>query len=78
MKRSDAAKGFEVLPHRWIVERTFGWFKRYRWLSKHYEGLATSAEAMVYIAMMTLMTKRLAHQQTCFAQVERSRTAPIT
>jgi putative transposase len=67
VKRSDTAKGFEVLPHRWIVERTFGWFNRYRRLSKHYEVLTTSGEAMVYIAMITLMTKRLVNQQTCFA-----------
>jgi putative transposase len=67
VKRSDTAKGFEVLPHRWIVERTFGWFNRYRRLSKHYEGLATSGEAMVYLAMITLMSKRLADQQPCFA-----------
>ena len=67
VKRSDTAKGFEVLPHRWIVERTFGWFNRYRRLSKHYEGLTTSGEAMVYIAMITLMTKRLTGQQTQFA-----------
>lgn len=67
VKRSDTAKGFAVLPHRWIVERTFGWFNRYRRLSKHYEGLAVSGEAMIYIAMITLMTKRLTNQQTCFA-----------
>jgi putative transposase len=67
VKRNDTAKGFEVLPHRWIVERTFGWFNRYRRLSKHYEGLTTSGEAMVYIAMITLMTKRLTGQQTQFA-----------
>lgn len=67
VKRNDKAKGFEVLPHRWIVERTFGWFNRARRLSKHYEGLATSGEAMIYIAMITLMTKRLTNQQTRFA-----------
>jgi putative transposase len=67
VKRSDTTKGFIVLPHRWIIERTFGWFNRYRRLSKHYEVLPTSGEAMVYIAMITLMTKRLVNQQTCFA-----------
>ncbi len=67
VKRSDQAKGFQVLPHRWIVERTFGWFNRFRRLSKDYERLSSSGEAMVYIAMITLMTKRLANQQTCFA-----------
>jgi putative transposase len=37
VKRSDAAAGFEVLPKRWIVERTFGWLNKYRRLSKDYE-----------------------------------------
>ncbi len=67
VKRRDTAKGFEPLPHRWIVERTFGWLNRYRRLSKDYERLSASAEAMVYLAMITLMTKRLAHQEVRWA-----------
>jgi putative transposase len=67
VKRSDTAKGFVVLPHRWIVERTFGWLNRWRRLSKNYERLTPSSEAMVYVAMISLMTRRLAKQQTCFA-----------
>ena len=67
VKRSDLAKGFEVLPHRWIVERTFGWLNRSRRLSKNYERLIASSEAMVYLAMLPIMTRRLAKQQTCFA-----------
>ncbi len=67
VKRSDIAKGFQLLPHRWIVERTFAWLNRFRRLSKDYERLPSSGEAMVYIAMITLMTRRLAKQQTCFA-----------
>jgi len=39
VKRSDEVPGFQVLPHRWVVERTFGWLGRYRRLSKDYEGL---------------------------------------
>jgi putative transposase len=65
VKRSDRAKGFVVLPHRWIVERTFGWFNRARRLSKNYERLTVSSEAMIYVAMVPLMTRRLAKQQTC-------------
>jgi len=42
VKRSDDIKGFKVLPHRWVVERTFGWLGRYRRLSKDYEGLTES------------------------------------
>ena len=60
VKRADDATGFQVLPKRWIVERTFGWLSRYRRLSKDYEYLTESAEAMVYIAMIHLMLKRLA------------------
>jgi putative transposase len=67
VKRSDTAQGFELLPHRWIVERTLGWLNRSRRLSKNFERLPTSSEAMVYVAMLPLMTKRLAKQQTCFA-----------
>jgi putative transposase len=60
VKRSDSAKGFEVLPKRWIVERTFGWIGRYRRLSKDYEQLVDSSESMVYMAMINLMLHRLA------------------
>ena len=51
--------GFEVQPTRWIVERTFGWLNYSRRLSKDYEELPTSSEAMIYIAMIHLMLKRL-------------------
>ncbi len=60
VKRSDDVKGFQVLPHRWIVERTFGWLGRYRRLSKDYEGLPESSESMIYIAIIHLMVRRLA------------------
>lgn len=60
VRRSDTAKGFEVLPKRWIVERTFGWLNRYRRLSKDYEFFAQTAENMIYLAMINLMIHRLA------------------
>jgi putative transposase len=60
VKRSDDVKGFQVLPHRWIVERTVGWLGRYRRLSKDYEGLPESSESMIYIAIIHLMVRRLA------------------
>ena len=41
IKRNENTQGFEVLPRRWVVERTFGWFGRYRRLSKDYEYLPT-------------------------------------
>jgi putative transposase len=59
VKRSDDAKGFVVLPRRWVVERTFAWLGRYRRLSKDYEELTRSSEAMIYLAMIHLMVRRL-------------------
>jgi transposase len=52
-------KKFEVLPWRWIVERTFAWLGRYRRLSKDYEGSSESSESWIYIAMTHLMLRRL-------------------
>jgi putative transposase len=62
VKRSDDVKGFQVLPRRWVVERTFAWFGRYRRLSKDYETLPETSEAMIYAAMSRLMVRRLAYQ----------------
>ena len=59
-KRADAAKGFVVIPKRWVVERTFGWCNRYRRLSKDYELLPATSEAMIQVTMIHLMTRRLA------------------
>ncbi len=61
VKRTDDQKGFIVLPKRWIVERTFGWFGRYRRLSKDYEEFPASSEAMIRITMIQVMLKRLEH-----------------
>jgi putative transposase len=52
-------KGFLVLKRRWVVERTFGWLGRYRRLSKEYEQSTGSSEAMIRIAMIHLMLRRL-------------------
>jgi putative transposase len=59
VKRNDDVQGFVVLPKRWIVERTFGWFGRYRRLSKDYEMLTGSSEAVIYLSMTHLMVRRL-------------------
>lgn len=53
-------ESFVVLPKRWIVERTFGWFGRSRRLSKDYEALCETTETWILIAMINLMAKRLA------------------
>lgn len=60
VKRSDDAKGFVLVPKRWVVERTFSWFGHFRRLSKDYEYLPTRSEAMIYAAMVHLMLRRLA------------------
>jgi len=54
------AKTFEILPKRWIVERTFGWLNRYRRLSKDYELHCENSQSMIYGSLIRLMTRRLA------------------
>lgn len=58
--RAEGQKGFEVLPRRWVVERTFGWLIRYRRLTRDYEHLTESSETMIYLAMTRNMLARLA------------------
>jgi transposase len=60
IKRSDAARGFEVLPRRWVVERTFAWLGRCRRLAKDWEKTIASAEAWITVAHIRLVTRRLA------------------
>ena len=60
VKRSDGAKGFEVLPRRWVVERTFAWLGRCRRLAKDFERTVESAQAWVLVANIRLLTRRLA------------------
>jgi putative transposase len=57
--RPLGVKGFVVLPKRWIVERTFGWFGRYRRLSKDYETNPRSSEAWIYLAMIHRMSRQM-------------------
>jgi putative transposase len=64
VKRPEGTKGFVLLPRRWVVERTFGWLSHYRVLSKDYEVLPRNSEAVVYVAMIHLMLRRLAREPT--------------
>jgi transposase len=59
VKRSDTAKGFVVLPRRWIVERTFGWLGRCRRLAKDHENRARTAAAFLVLALFRLMLRRI-------------------
>jgi|TARA_B100000315_G_scaffold248725_1_gene278920 transposase len=60
VKRSDAAKGFVLLPRRWVVERTFAWLGRNRRLAKDFEATIESAEAWLLIASIQLLCRRIA------------------
>ncbi len=60
VKRSDAAKGFVLLPRRWVVERTFAWLNRNRRLAKDVEATIESSVTWLYIASVKLMSRRLA------------------
>jgi transposase len=59
IKRSDAAEGFEVLPRRWVVERTFSWLGRCRRLAKDFENLNRKALAFLHLASIRLMLRKL-------------------
>ena len=56
----EGQKGFQVLPKRWVVERTFAWISRNRRLARDYERLVQSSEAFIYLAMIRLGLRRLA------------------
>ena len=60
VKRSDQAKGFEVIPRRWVVERTLAWLNRNRRLAKDFEKTIASATAWLFIASVQLLTRRIA------------------
>ena len=59
VKRNADTIGFQVLPRRWVVERTFAWLGRFRRLSKDYEELTDTSETMIQIAMIQLMLGRI-------------------
>jgi putative transposase len=55
--------GFKLLPHRWVVERTFAWLSRYRRLARDYEVKTAHSEAFIYLAATRLMLRRLAKKR---------------
>ena len=61
VRRIEGQQGFEVLPRRWVVERTFGWMVRWRRLVRDYEGRIDVSEAMIHVAMGSLLLRRVAH-----------------
>src|ERR1700745_2391315 len=66
VKRSDQAKGFVVLPKRWIVERTLAWLNRCRRLTKDWENLNRTALAFLRLASIRLMLRKLCNPHTLF------------
>ena len=66
VKRSDHAKGFVVLPKRWIVERTFAWLNRCRRLAKDWENLNRKALAFLSLASIRLMLRKLCNPAMMF------------
>jgi transposase len=61
VRRCDKAAGFQVLPRRWVVERSFGWMTRWRRLVRDYEQRLDVSEAMIMIAMGAILLRRTAH-----------------
>jgi len=59
VKRSDHAKGFEVIPRRWVVERTFAWLNRCRRLAKDFENLTRNALAFLRLASIRIMLRKI-------------------
>ena len=59
VKRSDTAVGFEVIPRRWVVERTFAWLGRCRRLAKDFENRTRTARAFLLLASIRLMLRKL-------------------
>ena len=64
VRRPAGQHTFQVLPRRWVVERTFAWLGRQRRLSKDYESLPATTEAWIYAAMTGLMLRRLARNSS--------------
>jgi transposase len=64
VRRDPATRGFTALPRRWVAERTLGWLMLHRRLARDYEALPERSEAMIHVAMIDLMTRRLTREST--------------
>ena len=65
VKRSDNAIGFEIVPKRWIVERTIAWISRFRRLARDFERHAKTVAAFIRLAMIRIMLRRLTKSNLC-------------
>jgi len=65
VKRLDTAIGFEVVPKRWIVERTIAWISRFRRLAQDFERYARTVAAFIRLAMVRIMLRRLTRSNLC-------------
>lgn len=61
VRRTEKEPGFKVLPRRWVVERTFGWMARWKRLMRDYEQRVDISEAMIHVALGSLMLRRIVH-----------------
>lgn len=61
VRRTYKQPGFKVLPRRWVVERTFGWMTRWKRLVRDYEQRLGVSEAMIHVALGSLMLRRIVH-----------------
>jgi Transposase DDE domain len=61
VKRRDDVKGFHILPHRWLVERTFGWIGRHRLFGREHEATIASSRTNIHLAMTHIMLRK--HKQ---------------
>ena len=65
VKRLDTSIGFEVVPKRWIVERTIAWISRFRRLARDFERYARTVAAFIRLAMVRIMLRRLTRSNLC-------------
>ena len=68
IRRPTGTKGFKILQRRWVVERTFGWINKFRRLSKDYEVKTGNSESFIYMAMISIMARRLARNNKALCE----------